>query len=73
MADRHIIGKTPAEIQELSRRGILEQHINAPDDWEPPSSTQYTRADLTSMTPEQITEADRLGQFATLYTQENTK
>jgi hypothetical protein len=71
MADRHIIGKTNRELQDLSNRGLLELYLNAPDDWEPPTNTQYTREDLNTMTPEQITEADRLGQFANLYTQEN--
>ncbi|MEV8081132.1 hypothetical protein AB0O38_16075 [Pseudarthrobacter oxydans] len=73
MADRHIIGKTPAEIADLSNRGLLAQYIAAPDDWTPPTDTQFTREDLKSMTPEQIAEADRLGQFANLYTQEHTK
>lgn len=71
MADRHIIGKTPAEIEELSRRGLLAEYVNAPDDWTPPTDTQYSRDDLKSMTPEQIVEADRLGQLTNLYTQEN--
>jgi hypothetical protein len=73
MADSHIIGKTPAEIQDLLSRGLLEDYLNAPADWTPPADTQHTREDLAIMTPEQIVEADRLGQLTNLYTQEPTK